>query len=183
MTHRQRLLIAGLIVPVTLILDQVTKYLVLQEPRFNALDCLDYPISCGRIEVMPGLFDLQMVWNRGFSFGTLQSEGIMRWVLVGVTLLITIGFVIWLFRAATRLTVIALAFVVAGAIGNIIDRIRFGAVVDFIDAIGGYFPWVFNVADSAVTVGAVLLLFDQFILSQEDAKTKSARGTGANTDV
>lgn len=170
MTRQGRLLIAGLIIPLTLILDQVTKYLVLQEPRFNALGCLEYPGTCGKIEVIPGLFDLVMVWNRGISFGTFQSDGVMRWVLVVFALAVSAGFTVWLFQAATRMTAIALSLVVAGAIGNIIDRIRFGAVVDFINAIDDFFPWVFNIADSAVSVGAALLLFDQFILSREDAK-------------
>ena len=64
----------------------------------------------------------------------------------------------------------ALSFVVAGAIGNVIDRVRFGAVVDFIDVSDAipFFPWVFNIADASVSVGAVLLLFDQLILLPRD---------------
>jgi len=83
---------------------------------------------------------------------------------------IATGFAVWLFKATHWLTATALSFVVAGAIGNVIDRVRFGAVVDFIDVSETipFFPWVFNVADSAVTVGAILLLLDQFILSQDN---------------
>lgn len=175
MNLTRRLLIAGLIVPLTVILDQWSKYLILSEPRFNALACLDRSQPCGRIEIS-GLFDFTMVWNYGMSFGTLQSEGIMRWVLVAFTLAIATGFAVWLFRSVTHLTAVALSFVVAGAIGNVIDRVRFGAVVDFVDVSGAIaiFPWVFNIADSAITVGAGLLLLDQFILSRQDDKLESA---------
>ncbi|MDJ0922352.1 MAG: signal peptidase II [Henriciella sp.] len=165
MSNRVRYSLFGLI-PLILVLDQWSKYLVLQEPRFNALGCLDGAELCGRIELSP-IFDLSMVWNRGVSFGIGQSEGVMRWVLVIMTLAIAIGFAVWLWRAGRLLTGLALSLVVGGAIGNVIDRIRFGAVVDFFDFSGIYFIWVFNVADAAITVGAVLLFIDQFLMSQE----------------
>lgn len=170
MTPTARAILAGLIIPTIVIIDQWSKYLVLNEPRFRALECLDGTERCGRIEVS-GIFDLQMLWNRGMSFGLFQSEGVMRWVMVAVTAAIAIGFAIWLMRAERWPTALALATVVGGAIGNVIDRVRFGAVVDFFD-FGGiwepyFFNYVFNVADAAITVGAALLFFDQFILSRE----------------
>ena len=165
------MLVLGLI-PIAVILDQWTKYLVLNEPRFNALGCLDRTEACGKIEVS-SIADLTMVWNRGISFGLGQSEGIMRWVLFAVTLAIAIGFSVWLFRASRWLTGLALALVVGGAIGNMIDRVRFGAVVDFIDFSDVWFKYVFNVADSAVTVGAILLFLDQFLLAQDEKKAGS----------
>ena len=154
------------LIPVILIVDQFTKWLVLQEPQFNALGCLDGTQRCGRIEIS-SIFDLSMVWNRGVSFGLGQSEGIMRWVLVGLTVIIALGFAVFLFKATRWLTALALALVVGGAIGNVIDRIRFGAVVDFLDFSGLYFIWVFNVADAAISVGAVLLFADQFLMSRD----------------
>ena len=168
---RDRPLAFGLI-PVILVLDQWSKWLFLKTPAFNAQDCLDRSEPCGQIELTP-VFDLTMVWNRGVSFGTLQSEGIMRWILVLATLAIAVGFGVWLSRAAGRLTRLALALVVGGAIGNVIDRIRFGAVVDFLDFSGLYFVWVFNVADAAITVGAVLLFVDQFLMSDSKNPTGS----------
>lgn len=169
MRPTQRYLIAAFIIPIVVLLDQWTKSLILGEPRFNALDCLGQAQACGRVEVS-SLFDFSMVWNYGMSFGSFQSFGIMRWVLVGVACVIATVFAVWLFRATYWLTATALSFVIAGAIGNVIDRIRFGAVVDFIDVSGAipFFPWVFNIADSAVSVGAVLLLFDQLILLPRD---------------
>jgi signal peptidase II len=153
------------LVPVVVLLDQWTKWLVLAEPRFNALGCLDRMQDCGRIP-LPGPLDLTMLWNRGMSYGLFQSDGIGRWILAAIMLTIAVGFLIWLVRAEGRWLRLALALVIGGAFGNLIDRVRFGAVVDFIDANGLYFPWVFNVADAAISVGAVLLFVDQFLLSR-----------------
>lgn len=169
MTPLSRSVLAAIVIPVVVVVDQWSKYLVLNEPRFRALDCLDGSVDCGFIEISK-MFDLTMLWNRGMSFGALQSDGIMRWVLVVATLAISIGFAIWLAQATRRVTAFALTLVIGGAIGNVIDRVRFGAVVDFFNFSGiwppYFFNYVFNVADAAITVGAVLLFFDQFILSR-----------------
>lgn len=164
------------LIPVIVIVDQWTKWLILDDAQFNAIGCLDQTQRCGRVDVLP-FFDLTMVWNRGISFGIGQSEGIMRWLLVILTTAIAIGFTVWLLRAARRFTGIALALVIGGAFGNVIDRVRFGAVVDFLDFSGifrpYFFNYVFNVADAAISVGAVLLFVDQFLMSQQD-KTAGA---------
>lgn len=160
------------LVPIILVLDQWSKWIVLNTPQFNALGCLDGTQRCGQIEIS-SIFDFTMVWNRGVSFGIGQSEGLMRWALVVITVMIAIGFAIWLFRAARSLTALALALVVGGAIGNVIDRVRFGAVVDFFDFSGIYFIWVFNVADAAISVGAVLLFIDQFLMSQNENQAEA----------
>ena len=172
MTPKSRALVAALVIPPVFVLDQWTKWLVLNEPRFNALGCLDRTEPCGKIEIS-SIFDLTMLWNRGMSYGMFQSEGIFRWVLVAITVVIAIGFSVWLARAGRSLTAFALALVVGGAIGNVVDRVRFGAVVDFFDFSGLFFPYVFNIADAAITVGAVLLFFDQFILSRNQSTSES----------
>lgn len=172
------------LIPVIVIVDQWTKWMVLEAPRFNALGCLDRTESCGRIDVLP-FFDLTMVWNRGISFGIGQSEGVMRWLLVLLTTGIAIGFTIWLVRASRRFTGVALALVIGGAFGNVIDRVRFGAVVDFLDFSGifrpYFFNYVFNVADAAISVGAVLLFADQFLMSQSDQAAQAAKKDEAKT--
>lgn len=158
-------------VPVIVILDQWSKWAILNKPTFNAIGCLDRSQRCGQVDVTP-FFDLTMVWNRGISFGIGQSEGIMRWILVILTTAIAIGFSIWLYRATRRFTGLALALVIGGAFGNVIDRVRFGAVVDFLDFSGllrpYFFNYVFNVADAAISVGAVLLFADQFLMSRQE---------------
>ncbi len=162
--------------PLVILLDQWSKWLVLKTPQLNALSCLEGTARCGKIEIS-SLFDISMVWNWGVSFGQFQSDGIMRWVLVAFQLGIAIGFGVWLLRAERRWTGIALALVIGGAIGNVIDRVRFGAVVDFLDFSGLHFIWVFNVADAAISVGAVLLFIDQFLMS----RSESSAGTETET--
>ncbi|MEH6743648.1 signal peptidase II [Hyphomonas sp.] len=162
------------LIPVFVLVDQWSKWLVLSEPRFNAIACLETRQSCGHIPV-PGPIDLTMVWNRGMSYGLLQSDGIGRWLLALVMLVIALGFLYWLVRYADHwLLKLSLGMVVGGAFGNLIDRVQFGAVVDFINAGDLYFPWIFNVADAAISVGAVLLFVDQFLLSgRKQAKKQS----------
>jgi signal peptidase II len=155
------------------VVDQLSKSWVLATPVFRALDCLDQTIRCGRIEIGP-VFDFSMLWNRGVSFGALQAEGLARWGLFTLTGVIALVFIAWLLRVERWRTALALTLVVGGAVGNMIDRARFGAVVDFIDFSGPWFgwrlgdlpvgfPWVFNAADAAITVGAILLLLDQVL--------------------
>jgi signal peptidase II len=154
-------LVAGIIA-----LDQVAKAMVLAEPAFNAMGCLAGDAPCGRI-ALSGIFNLSMTWNRGVSFGALQSEGLARWALFALTSLIAVGFTVWLLRAERWMTALSLSLVIGGAVGNLVDRARFGAVVDFLDFSGLYFPWIFNVADAAITVGAAFLLLDQLLASRK----------------
>jgi signal peptidase II len=154
-------LVAGIIA-----LDQIAKAMVMGEPAFNAMGCLAGNTPCGRI-ALSGVFNLSMTWNHGVSFGALQSEGLARWALFGLTSLIAVGFTVWLLRAERWMTALSLSLVIGGAVGNLVDRARFGAVVDFLDFSGLYFPWVFNVADASISVGAVLLLLDQLLASRK----------------
>ncbi len=168
-------LIIGIVV-----LDQLSKAWVLGNPQFNALNCLPQTAPCGRVEVS-SVLDFSMMWNRGISFGFMQSDGLARWGLFVIILAIAVGFTLWLLRAQRSLTALALALVVGGAVGNLVDRAVFGAVVDFIDFtgpwfglnIGGWpvgFPWIFNVADASISVGAIILLLDQLLVSRNPAR-------------
>ena len=161
------------LIPVTVVADQLSKWWVLSNERFHAMACFHDKFACGGIE-LPGPIDLSMVWNRGMSYGMFQSEGLGRWILAGIMLAIALGFLRWLLVAKGWLLKLSLAMVIGGAFGNLIDRVRFGAVADFINAGALHFPWVFNVADAAISVGAVLLFFDQFVLSgRKQAKSQS----------
>lgn len=109
-------------------------------------------------------FDIVMVWNRGVSFGFCSDCGpTVLTVLAGV---ITLALLVWLWKADTWMQAVALGFVIGGAIGNGIDRIRFGAVADFLyfHYEEHYFP-AFNVADAAISVGVALLLIDALFMS------------------
>ena len=160
-------------------LDQITKAWVLATPELNAMGCLEDNQLCDHIEVS-SVFDFSMTWNKGVSFGVMQAEGLARWGLFGLIGLIAIGFTIWLLRADRRMTALALSLVVGGAVGNLIDRARFGGVVDFLDfsgpwfgmVIGGWkvgFPWIFNVADACISLGAAALLLDQLLAGRKRA--------------
>jgi signal peptidase II len=136
-----------------IVLDQLSKYWI--------LEVFDLP-SKGSVAIT-GFFSLSMVWNRGVSFGLLTAEAdLARWGLAAFSLLVAIALIVWARKADRIAPAIALGLVIGGALGNLIDRVRFGAVVDFLDFSGLWFPWVFNVADSGITVGVALLLIDSF---------------------
>ena len=140
---------------VVAVLDQASKYWVL-----NVLHLPDRP----PVHVLP-FFQLTMVWNQGVSFGLLRADaGAGRWLLVAFALAVVIALAVWTHSVRRPLAALALGLVMGGAIGNnLIDRVRFGAVADFLDFHVLAFPWVFNLADSAITVGVVLLLLDSFM--------------------
>ncbi len=142
-----------------IVLDQLSKHWIL----------FVYDLPTRVSEQVVGPFYLTMVWNQGVSFGLLRADqDLGRWLLVAFSVLVAIALAIWARRGDRTLMALALGLVMGGAIGNAIDRARFGAVVDFIDVSRLYFPWVFNIADAAISVGVVLLLLDGF---RRDAKT------------
>lgn len=142
------------------VLDQLTKAWIL-----SGLDLHEV----GRVEVLPPILNFTWVENRGVSFG-LFGDGSARWMLSLFSIVVAGVLGWWALRADRRLLISAIGLVMGGAIGNVIDRIRFGFVVDFIDFSGTrVFPWVFNVADSAITVGVLLLILDS-VLSERAAK-------------
>jgi signal peptidase II len=107
---------------------------------------------------------LTLVENTGVSFGLFQSdESWTRWALAGFSLVVAVVLGYWVRRAEKPFTGLALGLIIGGALGNFIDRVRTGEVVDFVDVTALYFPWVFNVADSAITVGIALLLAESFL--------------------
>ncbi|HEX6958607.1 MAG TPA: signal peptidase II [Ferrovibrio sp.] len=116
------------------------------------------------ITVLP-IFNLVRVWNTGVSFGLFQQDSTLRsWILIGVAVAVLIWLGLWLARTRSALVATALGLIIGGAIGNVIDRVRFGAVFDFLDfhVFGWHWP-AFNLADSAIVVGVGLLLLDSFM--------------------
>lgn len=114
----------------------------------------------GRVVIAAPILNFSYVENTGVSFG-LFGGGAARWALSVFSLLVAGALAWWALQAQRRTLVAAIGLVIGGAVGNAIDRIRFGYVVDFIDFSGtGVFPWVFNIADSAITIGVALLIID-----------------------
>ena len=113
----------------------------------------------GSINLLPVL-SLTWVENRGVSMGLLQADGAKeRWILTAVTALIAAGVAWWMRKETNRIDILALALVLGGALGNIVDRVRFGYVVDFVHVhVGAWSFYVFNVADAAITIGVAILL-------------------------
>ncbi len=111
-----------------------------------------------------GPIRMTLSFNNGVSFGFLRGDAPWApYAFAGFALLVTIALAAWAVRAPRPITAVAIGFVMGGAVGNLVDRITRGAVVDFIDASALHFPWVFNLADSAITVGVALLLLESFL--------------------
>ena len=136
---------------------------VLTLDQFSKFWLLSYLTEQGGWKYITNFFNLVIVWNRGISFGMFQSGETGRWLLVGFSSLVCFGLSIWLLRQNRSWPVYALSFVIGGAVGNIADRVIRGAVADFFDFhILGYHWPAFNIADSAITIGVVMLLYDSF---------------------
>ena len=144
---------------VTLVADQASKLWLL-----NGFDLA----RRGVVKVAP-FFDLVLAWNIGISFGWLQNDGqAAQLALMAVKVIAVIALAIWMARSQTRLATVALGLIIGGAIGNGIDRLAYGAVVDFalfhIEIGGNTLNWyVFNLADVAIVAGVAALLYDSFL--------------------
>ena len=149
-------LVAALVVA-----DQITKYVVGQSLAYGE-----------RLEVVPGWLYLTHVHNPGAAFSLLsEAGGWQRWLFTGLATVVSLGLLVWLTRLKREETWLALALtlVLAGALGNLWDRIALGHVVDFVQVHLPMLPWrlfnpwpAFNVADSAISIGVVILLVDAF---------------------
>lgn len=138
-----------------LVLDQASKTAVLHwsdtwtEPTRHILPFLDFVY----------------LWNTGISYGLFPQGETGRWVLLAIKIVASILFAAWLARSNRRLEAFALGLLIGGALGNAVDRLVYGAVFDFISMHAfGYNWYVFNIADVAVVVGVVLLLYDAFFI-------------------
>ncbi len=122
------------------------------------------------VPILPS-FDLTMVWNEGVSFGMLQNAGI--WPLTLLALVISAFLTHWLMKSTSKFEAVSLGLIVGGAIGNVIDRLRFGAVADFFDVYVGTYHWpAFNIADAAISIGVVLLLIHGLFLDKKGKEEK-----------
>lgn len=134
--------------------DQASKYLVVHTLSLREL---------GRIDVLPPYLNLRMAWNRGVNFGLFADDGdAMRWALVALALLVSGAVVWWVWHDRPgRVGLVGAGLLVGGALGNVVDRLLYGAVADFLNmsCCGIANPYAFNLADVGIFVGALGLVF------------------------
>lgn len=160
MTSPNRLRLLGYsLAALAVILDQASKWWI--------LDVVMNPTP--RIVEVTGFFNLVLTWNPGVSFGMFQHDAdIMPYLLSALALAVSAVVGRWLWTAENWMQAAALGLVIGGALGNVFDRLRFGAVCDFLDFhYAGTHFWAFNVADAAISVGVALLLIDGLFFSRE----------------
>lgn len=156
--------VSGLVLIVALIglvLDQGSKLWLLYSVDLG---------TTGPYRLLPVL-DIVLVWNRGISYGLFQQyNDLGRWLLAGLTIVASIALWVWSVRIHDRFVGLALALIIGGALGNGIDRVYHGAVVDFVYFHVGDFSWyVFNLADVWIVAGVIGLLIDSFFRSPNSA--------------
>ena len=165
--HKYRL--GFLVALVVFALDQLTKWIVTGPLALNRL---------GDQLVLLPIFNLTYTQNEGISLGLLNATNpVGRWMLVALTSAIAIGVAVWIGREKNRVDRFALGLVLGGALGNILDRVRFGYVVDFADLhFGDFRPFlVFNVGDAAISIAVVILLLRAFLTPKDRAKGASPK--------
>ena len=156
---------AFVLAAVVIVADQASKYWILSVLGLQE----------GQSIPIVGPLHLTGVWNHGVSFGLLTANhDLARWAFVAFSLIVAVVLAGWVRKTDRPLFGTALGFLMGGAVGNAIDRVRFGAVADFIDVSRLHFPWVFNVADAAINVGIACLLLDMLM---QDRQEKAARAT------
>jgi signal peptidase II len=154
-------------------LDQACKAVFLY--GLSWIETLGQPTNGKQIEVLP-FFDIVMVWNKGISYGLLQADSAFeRWLLAFFALGVT-GFLVWWLRGIkdTRLA-LSLGLIIGGALGNVLDRMLYGAVADFFYLHAfGYGWYVFNIADTAVVLGVVIMALD-LVISEWRSRVRGAK--------
>jgi len=162
-----------------LILDQLSKWYVTAQiirPHLGLepMGLFEWLVQAGeklppvQIPVWP-FFNIVMVWNRGVSFGMFNQEtDYGPAILIALSFIIVAWFGIWLFRTRDHMQCAGIAMVIGGALGNVIDRFRFGAVIDFLDFhIAGYHWPAFNIADASIVIGVVVLIVHSFFFEKD----------------
>ncbi|MDI7774916.1 signal peptidase II [Asticcacaulis sp. EMRT-3] len=136
---------------VVLLLDQISKAWVLNGLGLHEIG--------DQVKILP-FFSFTLVHNIGISFGMLSSDGLGRWLLVLFQFIVALVLIDYVRKQTRPWLVVCLGLIIGGALGNGLDRLRFGFVVDFLDFSGTHvFPWVFNIADSGISIGVALLVW------------------------
>ncbi len=142
-----------IVVPVVVLLDQITKAIISHRLNLNQT-----------IGVIAGFFNIVYIKNPGAAFGLFRGWGSMRDIFLVIVTLLALIIIIYIYRKTTeRLLRFSLSLIAGGAIGNLIDRVRFGEVIDFLDFYIGKYHWpAFNIADSAITVGVFIAVVELY---------------------
>ncbi len=165
---KNKYLKVGSIVGIVLVLDQITKYVIQTHVRLN-----------DSITVVPGFFNITHVRNKGAAFGILSTlpEFWRSAFFITVTLVAVAAIIALIIKTHERLLVYAFSLIAGGAIGNVVDRIRYGEVVDFIQwYVKSYYWPSFNVADSAISIGVVLLAFEMLFGTNTKSQAPISKG-------
>jgi signal peptidase II len=164
-------ILAYLLALVVIVADQALKYWILYIYHLPARMSELAALGAERPSItVVGPFHLTWVPNTGVSFGFMNvGASWTRWVLTGFSLAVAAALAVWAWRVEKLWLALSVGLIMGGAVGNAIDRIRLGAVTDFLDFSSLHFPWVFNIADSAISVGAVLLIWDLFLAPRKRA--------------
>ena len=168
-SRRNRAIWVGSAFAAALLFDIATKWLIINVVM----------VPPRTIEIMP-FFNLTLGFNTGVSFGMFRDV-FLEWplVLAGIKVVIAIGLVVWAMRTDRAIEAAALGLIAGGAAGNIVDRVRHGAVTDFLDFHVGTWHWpTFNMADVAITTGAALLMAGSLFSSQPALRTREPSGNG-----
>ena len=161
---------------VTILLDQVSKLWILHGLRLpEQVGLSDGRLRQGHVEISD-VFDLSYVENTGVSFGLFSGGMTSRIGLTVLSLLVSAYVVRWLGTLERRVAAAGAGFIIGGALGNVIDRVAYGHVVDFLNFSGIGFPFVFNVADAAINAGVACLIYDALMVMP---KIKRAEVTGS----
>lgn len=162
MTHRNRIVCGLALAAVVLVLDQVSKWLVLGSPVLQ---------RGGVVDVIPGILNMIFTWNLGITFGMFHYQH--AWLfLIPIALAVIGALLVWLIRAEHALVSCAVGAILGGALGNVADRLQYGKVVDFLHLhLGAFdpFPYIFNVGDSAIVLGVATLLLDMALTGSKPA--------------
>jgi lipoprotein signal peptidase len=168
---RKGIILAGLLAAViVLFADQASKWWILHG--------LNLP-EVGQVVILPVL-NFTMVWNRGVTFGLLTGDSAVAHLGLAIfALAVVIVLAVWLTRTQRLIIALPVGAIAGGALGNVADRLHYGAVVDFIQAHAfGYSWYVFNVADAAIVCGVAALVIDNLLPGRSDTTTSGAKNRG-----
>jgi signal peptidase II len=158
-----KLFLKGLVIAIiSLVLDQAHKFYMLESYRIAEI---------GKVEVTSFL-NFVMVWNRGISFGMFSGHDYSNYIFISVASIISVILLVWLKKTNIKIEAYGIGFVIGGAIGNLIDRMRFGAVADFFDFhVAGYHWPAFNIADSSIFIGACILIISSLFFQDKNIES------------